>query len=100
MDTFDQEVYSIVKQIPEGSVITYGEIARLMGQPNNSRRVGYAMSHLPEGTDVPAHRVVNSAGRIAPHWPGQKELLLAEGISFRKNGCVDLASALWEGLRE
>lgn len=72
MDNFDEQVYQIVEQIPAGSVITYGEIARLMGMPGYARRVGYALGQIPAGKKVPAHRVVNSAGRLAPHWPGQK----------------------------
>ncbi|MCD8044130.1 MAG: methylated-DNA--[protein]-cysteine S-methyltransferase [Tannerellaceae bacterium] len=98
METFDKDVYSIVEQIPCGQVITYGWIARLAGFPAHARRVGYALKHIPAGKYIPAHRVVNSAGRLAPGWPEQKELLLAEGVNFRKNGCVDLESCLWKGL--
>lgn len=85
-------------RIPAGSVITYGEIARLMGKPTYSRRVGYALKCIPANRKVPAHRVVNSAGRLAPHWPGQRELLLAEGVVFCTNGQVDLKTSLWKGL--
>ena len=70
---FDAEVYSVVAQIPAGRVTTYGQIARL-----------------------PCHRVVNSAGRTAPHWTEQRPMLEAEGVRFRKNGCVDLTRSGWK----
>ena len=68
---FDAEIYDIVAQIPAGRVVTYGQLARLAG--------------------MPSHRVVSAAGRTAPGWTAQRELLEAEGIRFRRNGCVDLA---------
>ena len=45
---------------------------------------------------LPCHRVVNSQGRTAPGWTGQRELLAAEGVRFRANGCVDLSASGWE----
>ena len=45
--------------------------------------------------DYPCHRVVNHAGRTAPHFRGQRELLLEEGVEFRKNGCVDMKKYQW-----
>lgn len=86
---FDAEIYDIVAQIPAGRVITYGQLARLAGMPGYARRVGRALAAAPEG--LPCHRVVNAAGRTVPGWTAQRELLEAEGIRFRRNGCVDLA---------
>ena len=43
-----------------------------------------------------SHRVVNSAGRLAPHFSEQKELLLAEGVGFKPNGCVDMEKYQWD----
>lgn len=93
---FDTEVYQIVAQIPPGRVITYGQIARLVGWPGQARRVGRAMALAPEG--IPCHRVVNAAGRTVPGWTDQRELLEAEGVRFRPNGCVDLARAGWPAM--
>ena len=45
---------------------------------------------------IPCHRVVNSAGRTAPHWTEQRPMLEAEGVRFRKNGCVDLTRSGWK----
>ena len=86
---FDAEIWSIVAQIPAGRIATYGQLARLAGMPGYARRVGRAMAAAPEG--LPCHRVVNSQGSTAPGWTRQRELLEAEGVRFRRNGCADLA---------
>ena len=86
---FDAEIWSIVARIPAGRIATYGQLARLAGMPGYARRVGRAMATAPAG--IPSHRVVSAAGRTAPGWTAQRELLEAEGIRFRRNGCVDLA---------
>ena len=44
----------------------------------------------------PCHRVVNSAGRLAPAWEEQRHLLWAEGVTFKTNGCVDLKKHQWK----
>lgn len=93
---FYEAVYEIVKLIPYGRVYTYGKVAWLIGYPNRSRLVGTALKNMPAGLDIPAWRVVNAAGRIAPGWPLQRELLRAEGVEFRSPACVDLDRFLWE----
>lgn len=95
-DTFCQSVYQIVEDIPQGKVSTYGEIARLMGQPQASRMVGYALKHIPRDLKIPCHRVVNAAGRLVPGWEEQRRLLLKEEVCFRKNGTVDMKCCLWK----
>ena len=92
-DGFDAEVYDVVAQIPAGRVATYGQLARLVGMPGYARRAGRALASAPEG--VPCHRVVNASGRTVPGWTAQRELLEAEGVPFRRNGCVNLAQAAW-----
>lgn len=92
---FFEEVYSIVEQIPEGKVLSYGGIAALMGRPRNARMVGQAMWSAA-GRGLPCHRVVNSAGRTAPGWPEQRALLEAEGVAFRRGGCVDMKKHTWK----
>ena len=67
-DTFQQEVYNVVAAIPPGRVVTYGQIAYLVGRPQCSRMVGHAMHDVPDGMCLPCHRVVNSQGRLAPFW--------------------------------
>ena len=69
-DTFQQEVYNVVAAIPPGRVVTYGQIAYLVGRPQCSRMVGHAMHDVPDGMCLPCHRVVNSQGRLAPCFAG------------------------------
>ena len=91
------EILSVVAEIPEGRVCSYGEIARLIGRAKNARLVGKVLSSAELYGDYPCHRVVNHAGRTAPHWPEQRALLEAEGVAFRANGTVDIARFLWRG---
>lgn len=101
METADfyTEVYRLIRQVPSGSVITYGQIARLLGKPRHSRLVGQALHAAPARSGLPCHRVVNSQGRLAPGWVDQRKKLQEEGVTFRKNGCVDLSVHLWEPLK-
>jgi methylated-DNA-protein-cysteine methyltransferase-like protein len=85
--------------IPPGRVATYGQIAAIEGRCT-PRMVGYAMAAVPAGSDVPWHRVMNSAGRTSLTGEGgdvQRALLEREGVTFSKGGKVDLAAHLWEG---
>lgn len=85
---FDRRIYDLIAQIPPGYVASYGQLALLAGQPGWARRAGRALRFAPEG--LPCHRVVNSAGRTAPGWAGQRTLLEGEGVAFRENGTVDI----------
>ena len=90
------EILSVVGEIPEGRVASYGQIARLTGRDRNARLVGKVLSMAEYYGDYPCHRVVNHAGRPAPHFMQQRALLLAEGVRFRDNGCVDMKNFQWE----
>ena len=90
---FDDEVYAVVAQIPAGKIVSYKQIARLIGMPDHARRVGRAMASAPAG--LPCHRVVNHAGRNVPCWTEQRALLEREGVGFRENGCVDMKHFQW-----
>ena len=90
------EVLSVVAEIPEGRVATYGQIARLTGRDRNARLVGRILGMSEYYGDYPCHRVVNHAGRTAPRFTEQRQLLEAEGVWFRANGCVDLAKYQWD----
>ncbi|MFB0536550.1 MAG: MGMT family protein, partial [Anaerolineae bacterium] len=59
MGDFFSRVYRLVSMIPRGKVASYGQIARMLGSPRGARTVGWALHGLPEGTDVPWHRVIN-----------------------------------------
>jgi methylated-DNA-protein-cysteine methyltransferase-like protein len=92
---FFARVYALVRRVPRGRVVTYGQVAVMLGVPRGARAVGWAMRALPEemASQVPWHRVVGTGGRISPRrGPGpeiQRRRLRAEKVVFR-GGCVDL----------
>ena len=90
------EILSVVEEIPEGCVATYGQIARLIGREKNSRLVGKVLSMAEYYGQYPCHRVVNHAGRPAPGWRELEELLRGEGVELKRNGCVDLKKYQWD----
>ena len=90
------EVLSVVEEIPEGRVATYGQIARLTGRDRNARLIGKILSMSEFYGQYPCHRVVNHAGRTAPAFRTQRERLEAEGVGFKENGCVDLRKYQWD----
>ena len=77
------EILSAVSEIPEGRVATYGQIAALIGRERNARLVGKVLSVADYYGDYPCHRVVNAAGRTAPHFWQQRFLLEEEGVEFK-----------------
>lgn len=90
------EVLSVVDEIPEGKVATYGQIARLIGREKNARLVGRVLSMSEFYGSYPCHRVVNHAGRLAPGWKEQRGLLEAEDIPMKNEIQVELKSCHWE----
>ncbi len=90
------QILSVVSCVPLGSVATYGQIAQLIGRERNARLVGRVLSQAGLYGKYPCHRVVNSAGRLAPAWEEQRHLLWAEGVTFKTNDCVDLKKHQWK----
>lgn len=90
------EILSVVSEIPEGRVASYGQIAALIGREKNARLVGKVLSQAEFYGDYPCHRVVNHAGRTAPGFAAQQMLLMQEGVSFKANGCVDMKKHQWD----
>lgn len=91
---FDK-VYQAVKQIPEGYVATYGQIAEAIGSRRLSRVVGYALHANPEPGVIPCHRVVRRDGQVSEAFAfggrnRQVELLQAEGVGFIDETHVDM----------
>lgn len=93
---FREDVLNIVAQIPRGKVTTYGYIALLTGWPDHARMVGRTLHYTPGAEQVPCHRVVNAVGRTAPGWAQQREMLEREGVTFNKQGYVNMKLHLWE----
>lgn len=90
------EILSVVEEIPEGKVATYGQIARLIGRDKNSRLVGKVLSMSEFYGNYPCHRVVNHAGRLVPGWKEQRFLLENEGVGFKDDNNVNLKNFLWD----
>ena len=90
------EMLSVVEEIPEGRVATYGQIARLIGRPKNARLVGRVLSMAEYYGSFPCYRVVNHVGRLAPGWDEQKELLEAEGVLMKDENHVRMKEFQWE----
>lgn len=94
-------IYAAVRKIPRGRVATYGQVATLAGLDGHARQTGYALHALPEGSDVPWHRVINARGEVSARAAGdshelQRMLLEAEGVEFDKKGRVDLKRFRWD----
>ena len=100
-----QQIYGVVRQVPRGRVTTYGQVAADAGLPGRARQVGYAMAALPDGTDVPWHRVINAKGEVSARAGGtafahiQRMLLEAEGVVFDGAGRVSLDRYGWAAPR-
>lgn len=94
-------IHSVVRRIPAGQVLTYGDVAALANLPGHARLVGYALHALPAHTAVPWHRVVNHTGGLSTGraWPGgellQRQLLEAEGVVFGGDGRLSLRRFRW-----
>jgi methylated-DNA-protein-cysteine methyltransferase-like protein len=98
-ETYYDRVYQLVRSVPAGRVVTYGQVAVLLGAPAAARAVGYALHSLPGDTDVPWWRVVNAGGRTSLKGRGasadlQAAMLADEGVPF-DDGRIDLATLRW-----
>jgi methylated-DNA-protein-cysteine methyltransferase related protein len=101
VDSSYQRIYAVIRRIPKGRVATYGQIAQMAGLPRQARQVGYALSALPEGQDVPWHRVINAKGEISfraePHFGDiQRSRLEKEGVVFNGKNQTSLVRFQWK----
>jgi methylated-DNA-protein-cysteine methyltransferase related protein len=95
---YRERVYRIVRSIPRGRVMTYGQLAEILGEGYTPRTVGFVMHGSDDKT--PWHRVINaqggcSTGRIALPSDKQQRMLVAEGVEFNERGRCDLQRYLW-----
>lgn len=93
MQVFTEKVISVIKSIPEGYVMTYGQIARVAGNPRSARQVARILHSMSRKHELPWHRVINAKGEISIKEEAlyfeQKLTLEMEGIVFSE-GKVDL----------
>ena len=105
-ESFFEDVYDVVRQIPKGRVTSYGAVANFLGTKSSARMVGWAMNgcgHIKP--KVPAHRVVNRIGMLSGkmHFGSStkmEELLLKEGIKVKKDIIVDFEKYFWDPAKE
>ena len=94
-----ERIYDLVRQIPEGQVATYGQVAELVGGCT-ARMIGYAMAALTSASDIPWQRVINSQGKISIRSSGdagtlQRKILEDEGVLFDTQDRIDLKRFGW-----
>ena len=98
MNQFYEEVYAVVERVPYGKVISYGQIARLLGQPRAARAVGRAMRICPDS--LPWQRVVMADGAVTGGGFAEmrRAILESEGVKFLSDGRVDMSTCGWLGV--
>jgi len=100
MDTsFKEKVYEVLRTVPKGKVVTYGQLSKLSGKPKAARAVGMLMAKNPDAPKTPCHRVVASDGTLHGYSGkggilGKKKMLIEEGVVF-KGEKVDLEKSQW-----
>jgi methylated-DNA-protein-cysteine methyltransferase-like protein len=95
-----RRILDIVREIPEGRVASYGQVAELAGIPRGARQVGRALGSQPDGDDVPWHRVIQASGRIAfpegsAQYDEQSRLLRMENVAIVA-GRIDMRQFRWQ----
>ncbi|RLL44856.1 MGMT family protein [Oceanobacillus piezotolerans] len=94
MTPFTEKVIKIIQEIPEGKVMTYGQIAGLAGNPRASRQVARILHSMSRKHRLPWHRVINAKGKIAVQdeetFLEQKTNLIIEGVEVGEKGIINL----------
>ncbi len=98
---FFESVYKVVKQIPAGKVLSYGDVARLAGNPKMSRQVGWALHVNPEQGVIPCHRVVFKDGSLTRSFAFggieiQRAMLVEEGVEVSRDFKIDMKKFRWQ----
>lgn len=84
-----QAIWEVIARVPRGKVSTYGDIARAAGLPGRARQAGYALRHMPDGLNLPWHRILGAGGKIvfpprSKQHREQARLLRSEGVEVVK----------------
>jgi len=98
MTKFTEDVIDIIKMIPHGKVMTYGQIAAYANNPRGARQVSRILHSMSRKHNLPWHRVINSKGRVSLTGEAgfiQSELLVSEGVTVI-NKKIDLPNHLFE----
>ena len=93
MTSFTEEVLEIIRNIPHGMVMTYGQIAAVAGNPRGARQVSRILHGMSQKYQLPWHRVINSKGSISLNGEAgfiQESMLIQEGIIIN-NKKIDLS---------
>ncbi|MFZ0076719.1 MAG: MGMT family protein [Exiguobacterium undae] len=90
MNPFTLKVVQIIRSIPSGRVMTYGQVARLAGNPLAARQVARILHSLSRTEQLPWHRVLNAKGEISLEGEEQQLALEAEGVVFDRAGKLSL----------
>jgi methylated-DNA-protein-cysteine methyltransferase-like protein len=91
-------VFELVKTIPRGRVMTYGQVAKALRLAGGARTAGRAMAACPSGRGVPWHRVVGAGGRLLirePHASLQRKLLETEGLELAEKRILNFRDYEW-----
>ena len=99
-ESFFERAWDVVRQIPEGRVASYGQVAALAGNPRGARGVGFALHRNPQPGVIPCHRVVFKDGSVCTGFAFggpqvQRRMLEEEGVVFLPDGRVDMARCRW-----
>ncbi|WP_102346319.1 MGMT family protein [Bacillus sp. Marseille-P3661] len=99
MTPFTERVIDIIRNIPEGKVMTYGQIAGLAGSPRTARQVVRILHSMSKKYFLPWHRVINAKGRVSIKndeiYNDQIMKLQIEGVEVTEDGIVDLEKYQW-----
>jgi methylated-DNA-protein-cysteine methyltransferase-like protein len=95
-------VLRIVALIPEGKLVSYGQVAMMAGYPRAARQVGWVLHGLPRGTEIPWQRVINTNGYIPSRgreFEAKEQIILLrdEGIEVDDYGQLDIERYRWDG---
>ncbi len=103
-DKLSTRIIDIIKNIPKGKIMTYGQIAKLAGNPRAARAVSWVLHSSSKKYNLPWHRVINSKGKISIKskygYERQKQLLKKEGVEFDENEKVDLEKYQYYGVKK
>lgn len=106
MTKFQESVIKVVSLIPEGKVVSYGQVALYVGLPRAAREVGWSLRSLPEPIEIPWWRVINNQGRISIKGnkyndaDTQRKLLETEGIEISDLYELDIEKYRWVASKE